>query len=329
MTEPRIESPALLVYAFAALDGAQNLAQSGWAALDDLWRACRVIGPSIEPLLSVSSPDHLPDPPSGSGSFRIIASARRTTPGRIRSVFVFTEHGTAGLVAAISADSDGIDAWNELVASWQQIAPTSDALLGQVTVLLGLSDDSLPEIADRLVTGFGLRAELPPAEHGPNGALLWDIDQFEGSRVLVVAAPRQAEKAVDSWAWAVDGRQGLTPLTRYCLNVYRAHHQRHLYQSLRPLSELVAETDTAITALAEQLTAADDPNTSSTELVSADQRVQRTQLGAAGLLWRLTKIQEMTTGVHALHANTRRHRPEQTIPGGMFDRDDKTLTWVR
>lgn len=326
MTKPRIDRPALLVYAFAALDGDADLARSGWAALDDLWRACRVLGPSTEPLLGVSSPDYLPDPPDQRGPFRIIASARRSTPGRIRSVFVFTEHGTAGLVAAISADRDGAEGWADLVAAWRKTALASDILLGSATVLLGLSDDPVGTAA-LLAKGFGLNVDLPQADDGPGGALLWDVDRSDRSRVLVIAAPPPAESTVDAWAWTVDGSQGLTPLPRYLLNVFRAYHQQNLYEALRPLSDVITETDSAVTALARHLPTADDPGTPATELLAADRGLQQVRLGTTGLLWRLTKIQEMATGVHGIRVNTRVNRPEATVSGGMFDRDDKALTW--
>ncbi|GAB3472510.1 CATRA conflict system CASPASE/TPR repeat-associated protein [Actinophytocola sediminis] len=327
MTPPTISRPALLVYAFAALDGGPELASAGWARLADLWRACRTIGPSTAPLLGVSAPEYLPDRPAGTGPFRIVASGSRATPGRTRSMFVFTEHGIAGLVAAISADRDGVDGFAELVADWRSVDPAGGALIGKVTVLLGLAATAtaLPEVAAGLATGYGARVDLPTADHGPAGALLWNLDESDRARVLVLAAEESAESAVDEWAWAVDGRQGLTPLTRYCLTVFRADHQRQLYESLRPLSELVTETDTAVTALAAHLVTADQP---ATELIAADQRLQRVRLGATGVLWRLSKVREMATGVHALRVNLRRHRPESTVPGAMFDHDDTALTWL-
>lgn len=45
MSPQAIGSPALVVYAFAALDGGADTTQRGWARLEELWSACRAVGP--------------------------------------------------------------------------------------------------------------------------------------------------------------------------------------------------------------------------------------------------------------------------------------------
>ncbi|MGM1061363.1 CATRA conflict system CASPASE/TPR repeat-associated protein [Saccharothrix sp. Mg75] len=329
----------MLLYAFASLDGGRVMAEQGWQQLDQVWRACREAGSMTAPLLSVDAPEQLPAVPTGSGPFRIVASAARATAGRIRSMFVFAEHGTAGLVAAISADDDGERAWADLIEQWHAVArPDAERNgIGRVTVLLGLSPDSsalddLATVGNRLARKLGVHADLPLADPGPAGALLWELrPSFETAdrhRTLVIAAPEHAEDTVDEWIWTADGHQGLVPLVRYCLNIYRAGHQRRVHEAQTPLPDLVADTDTAVTGLASQLASVGSPSAAPATVLATDDLVQQVQLATTKLLWRQTKIREMATTTRALHVNARRNRPAPSpIPGGMFARDDTDLAW--
>lgn len=324
-----------MVYAFAALDGGADTTRLGWARLEQLWSACRAVGPCTEPLLSVTAPERLPEAPAADEPFRVIASASRATPGPVRSVFVFAEYGTAGLVAALSADGDDIAGWRELVDQWQAATPPAATdLLGQTTVLLGFAPSlatrgEVGHIGFELARRFGIDDPVPEPDTGPGHALLWELRSDSGHRVLVVAAPDSAEDDVERWIWASDGRQGLMPLTRYCLNVARAEHQRHVFESLRPVADLIAEVDAATRALVIQL---DSPEGADTQrLLAADNALRRLQVSESGVLWRMTRIQEMAATVRALHANIHRHRPSGSAPatpGGMAARDEAMVTWL-
>jgi hypothetical protein len=337
MNPQAIGSPALVVYAFAALDGGADTTQRGWARLEELWTACRAVGPCTEPLLGVTAPEQLPEAPTSDEPFRVIASASRAAPGPVRSVFVFAEYGTAGLVAALSADGDGITGSRELINQWQAATPpATTSLLGQVTVLLGFAP-SLATRSDVGHIGFELARQLgaddpsPEADTGPGDSLLWELRPDSGHKVLVVAAPDSAEDDVERWIWATDGYQGLMSLTRYCLNVARAEHQRHVFQSLRPVSDLIAEVDAATKTLVIQLDSPGPADADAQRLLVADNALQRLQVSESGVLWRMTRIQEMAATVRALHANIHRHRPSGSAPatpGGMAARDDAMMTWL-
>ncbi|MBP2326097.1 hypothetical protein JOF56_006482 [Kibdelosporangium banguiense] len=315
MSRPQISSPALVIYSFVALD---DEARQGWAYLDRLWTACRAVGPATEPMLGITAPENLPDVPSGSGPFRIVASARRATAGPVRSMFVFTEHGTAGLIAAMSSD----ESWDTVVDEWTAAAPeTGRSVLGEYTILLGHSPDpqALGPAGAGLARRLGATAVLPAASKGPSGSLLWDLpSDNENRHTFIVAAPTTTETQIDEWVWATEGHQGLGKLARYCLNIARARHQRRVHEALKPVSELVAETDKVTSALVTHL------STDTAQLLAADNQVQQLQIAESGLLWRLTRTQEMTATVRALLANTRRNRPTED---GMFARDDAELTW--
>lgn len=290
-----------------------------------------------EPLLGMTAPEWLPEAPAGDGPFRVIASASRAAPGPVRSVFVFAEYGTAGLVAALSADGDGIASWQELIDQWQAAtAPAKPGLLGQTTVLLGFAPNlatrgDIGRIGVELARRFGAGDPSPEADTGPGDALLWELRPDSGHTVLVVAAPDSAQDDIERWIWASEGYQGLMPLTRYCLNMARAEHQRRVFESLRPVADLIAEVDAATKALMIQL---DSPGTAGADaqrLLTADNALQRLQVSESGVLWRMTRIQEMAATVRALHANINRHRPSGSAPAttsGMAMRDEAMVTWL-
>jgi hypothetical protein len=336
MAEPTVGKPALLLYAFAALDGSPESTAHAWEALDRLWAACRLAGAMTEPMLGIAAPEQLPVPPDGTGPFRVTASARRSTPGRLRSMFVFTEHGTAGLVVALSADQDGDAAWEELVDQWAATVAeaSNEELLGVVTVLVGLSPDEASAPAVR-TTGTRLACRLQGEQGvgrfdvGPGGVLVWRRESAPArTQVYVVAAEDSAEDAVDEWVWAADGRQGLMPLTRYCLNLYRTVHQRDLHRALPPVARLVAETDQRTTSLMAELARERRHELDPRALVAADEHLRAVQAATPGLLWRTVRVQDIATTVRALQANTRRHCPPDHVADGVFAADDAELTWL-
>ncbi|WP_239574917.1 CATRA conflict system CASPASE/TPR repeat-associated protein [Actinokineospora baliensis] len=304
MPQPRIDRPALVVYAFSALGGSD--AEAGWREVGELWRACRDLGEITAPLLGVDAPAHLPDTPPTGGGFRVVASARRATAGRVRSMFAFTEQDIAGVVAVLSADEDSARSWDELIGRWRATAPAS-TVSGRYQVLVGLAADDarVPEVATRLAAGDSIRY---PADDGPPGVRLWQVESPDDA-VFAVAGPVSAETAIDEWVWAVDGRQGLVPLTRYCLNLFRVEHQRRVHRALRPLADVIAESDAASTDLAAAFDSAGDAATPSAELIAADRRVRRSQIGSTGVLWRLTRVQDIAAGLRGTAANLARLGP--------------------
>lgn len=338
MADPTIVRPALLVYAFAALDGTPDSAQRAWRRLDRLWLASRVLGSMTEPMLGATAPERLPELPGQTGAFRIVASARRSTVDRMRSMFVFTEHGTAGLIAALAADADGVAGWTELISQWSAATrlDSDHDLLSMTLVLIGLTPDPglLADVGStgvRLVQQSGGGVNLTHSDQGPGSALIWRLDRAStGSQMLVIAALEHEEGLIDEWAWARDGRQGLMPLTRYCLSISRADHQRRLYQALQPIAKVIAETDDATAALMAELRRERRQELDAAALLLADQRVHQVQAARPGLLWRMTRIQEMAATVRALQANARRNRPLQddsSAPTDIFVRDDAELAW--
>ncbi|WP_327039564.1 CATRA conflict system CASPASE/TPR repeat-associated protein [Micromonospora maris] len=325
-----IIKPALLLYAFVALDGTPEATLRGWHRLSELWSAARTLGAITEPSLGESAPAHLPDLATDGGGFRVVASARRGTPGRTRSMFVFTEHGVAGLIAAVSADRDGFEGWNDLADSWSALAQPHTDLLGITAVLVGLSSD--PNGVDRIgATSRQISSVFGGLEHvfqegsGPGGATLWRFTPALGpTQVYALAAPESAEDLVDAWAWATDGRQGLMPFTRYCLNLHRAGHQRSIYRALRPAAKLVADTDEASGILLRELGREGRHGLDTAALVGADERMRLDQLAKPGLVWRVTRILEMAETVRTLRGNARRHQLSE--PSGMFADDDMELS---
>ncbi|MEU4159926.1 CATRA conflict system CASPASE/TPR repeat-associated protein [Actinoplanes sp. NPDC026670] len=330
MLRSAIGKPALLLYAFASLDGTPEAALRGWHRLDELWSAARAAGAMTEPSLGESAPAHLPDLVAAEGEFRVVASARRGAPGRVRSMFAFVENGVAGVIAAISADRDGLEGWTDLADSWADLARFDPDLLGVTAVLVGLSPD--PDGVDRvgaagrrISRAFGGHDNATQAGLGPGGSVVWRCTPtLEPRQVFTLAAPESAEDLVDAWAWAADGRQGLMPFTRYCLNLLRAGHQRRVHRGLRPLARLIADSDDACGLLLRELGRDARRGLDTTALVAADERLRQDQLATSGLVWRVTRILEMAETVRTLRGNARRHHPDE--PHGMFAADDAELS---
>lgn len=327
-----ITKPALLFYAFAALDGTPEATLRGWRRLGELWSAARVLGGMTEASVGKSAPAHLPDLPAQDGGFRVVASARRGAAGRTRSMFVFTEHGVAGLVAAVSADRDGVEGWTDLAAGWAALAGPGADLLGSTVVLVGLSPDlagvdQVGAASGQVSPEFGGDRIPCQTGFGPDGVTIWRFTPALGpTQVYAVAAPESAEDLVDGWAWAVDGRQGLMPLTRYCLNLLRVGHQRRIYRALRPVGHLVAEADDASEILLRQLGREGRHGLDTADLVTTDERMRLDQLAKPGLVWRVTRILEMAETVRTLRGNARRHQPnEPNEPSGMYAADDTEM----
>lgn len=144
-------------------------------------------------------------------------------------------------------------------------------------------------------------------------------------------APEQRETELDEWTWAVAGHQGLMPFTRYCLHVAKGRYQAEVYRRLRPVSEVIRETDTTARDVLRVLDETGRRTADAATLVAADASLQHQQLRDAGLLWTLTRLQEMEQTADIARTNARRHAPTCTTAhtgDTLFARDDATLSWL-
>lgn len=336
-----ITSPALLVYCFASIEASiehdAERSRGGWDRLNTLWAACRAMG-TTEPSLSALAPAELPAAPTGRRAFQVVASARRGG-GAVRSVFVFAEHEIVGLVTALSADSAGTDGLSEVLGEWLSHVPPEapgNGVIGEVTLIVGLCPAGTvvpPDVVDQLgplATRLGTNAIPLAPGHGPAGTRIWEFrSSAEHRRVIALIAPDDRERELDEWLWAVQGRQGLVPFTRYCLNVAKGRYQAGVYRELTPVSELIADTDRAARKVLERLVEQRNQALDTAALVRADAELQGQQLGDAGLLWRITRLQEMAQTVQTARADARRHMPSgalESADGGLFGRT--MLSWA-
>ncbi|MFJ4844507.1 MULTISPECIES: CATRA conflict system CASPASE/TPR repeat-associated protein [unclassified Streptomyces] len=300
-----------------------------------LWAACGRLG-MTSAFGGLPLPDRpFPDPPVPAADFTVLAAAARddTSPG-LHAAFLFAEHDVLGLVALLAPnDLDaGLPQWTTLLGEWTAASagagvtgPPPDGILGEFRVFTALYRNESPR--SRQSTAELVRRHGPlPGESDDtwwrghdvteHGFSIWRTGRGDPRDALAhfcVLAPMRAERALDEWAWAAEGENGLRPLTHYLMHASKAGYEARRYEeyvSGEPLHARRARSDREALALLRALEPSASGHPVSLRAVLAAAAVlDRTQLGPQGALWTITRHRELARTVAIAVANMRLHAP--------------------
>ncbi|MEJ3744399.1 CATRA conflict system CASPASE/TPR repeat-associated protein [Actinomycetes bacterium KLBMP 9797] len=321
--------PALAVHTFFAAGSAPAPLRALWDGVAGLGMDTPIAGRPVD----------LPEVPGpGPDGLEVLAARQRVVPGAVYEALAYRSHDTVGVSVLLAPNDDRVD-WRALREQWAAHAPRADAALGTVTVYLGLA----PRRPWRL--GHAQRAarlvrhvpDQPPSTvdrtadwcRTADGLLVSELspDAGHAHRRLVVLADAADESTLDEWTWLSDGRE-LPPLTRYVLHAAKLRHQERVLVAARPgLRAAVERTERACDTLAELLRT---PEPSAPQLRAAARDLALVQAEQGGLVMASTDASDMAETVRAARHNMAAAlgRSPRCRPGGPFDRDQATATWL-
>ena len=345
MTKPAALKPALFVYAFVPAEPPTNRAAiHGY--LRDLWLACHALGME-EPIRKIGVGTEAPAQFGPSDGFRLLAAARRPHDGAIYSGFLFSEHDTVGLVAAMAPNdpNDNLSRWQQLHLAWSDAAGGSgppDGVLGETLAFQALHSNSLetPAAACRDLVGDALPVLGTPSWNElvtvtDRDFLLWEATherEHSRRRVLCVLAAESDERSLDAWMWTT-GSPGLPPLGHYLLHASKVRYEADVYRAMPALRDTKAVIEGELKHLLDLLEDVDEePRVPTRRLLAAQARLSRLQNRESGLVMGMTQLRELRRTVEIAENNLRLSIPAATVPGGgqsPFDRDVGLARWLR
>ncbi|MFB6394806.1 CATRA conflict system CASPASE/TPR repeat-associated protein [Polymorphospora lycopeni] len=340
MGEPRLVDQQMVVHVFAPAAGPH--ATAAYAALRDLWDACRHLFRLDDEIPGLDAPARLPETaadlpaPAGTGPEWILAGQERADADY--QAVLRRHHDLLNLSLALAPGPPPTDAapahwprWHDLDRQWNALAVGRTApLLGVVRIYLaGMTD--LPDAgpagippAGRAAVGRALAGQLPgpaprwaePAQLG-DSALLWELpysDDARWERRLLLAAPTHDDATVSAWVWS-DGSAAIPPLARYLLHTAKARFQLRVLRRDNPSDDLRDRVD----ALAADVRAGD----TSAAVIGALTAVQRD----ANLSVEDLRAMRHTVGVakHNMAAAWGRTPPAVQ---GLFADDQDMIDWL-
>ena len=330
---------ALLVYSFAPIyDGTPQ--EGGWAYLRAQWQACAAFG-MTEPLDGTGTPVTFPAAPPEAGPLRLLAYARHPSESMLYSAFLFADHDTVGLVAAIAPNDQDprMRSWDQLVQAWRRsVAATLPAagLLGEVIVLTGLTGKASPLArlfgagsgsVDDSVRKAAIAALGQPWESAAvtaSGIRVYGFaraDQAARGQTYCLVAEQSAEATLDQWAWARPGYWGLAPFTRLCLHAAKLSYDEAVHRAAKSVSATIAQIDSAVVDIVRTASGWTEASpVQPRELLATDARLRLLLQQLHGLGWSVTRLRDLRETVNIALSNLRRYLPEVVARVG--DADD-------
>ncbi|MBQ0983574.1 hypothetical protein KBZ10_03315 [Streptomyces sp. F63] len=322
----RITKPALLVMAFTPAD--PEAAGHSQEHLESLWRACRSLG-MTESIAGISVPaDHIDfdSARSTTSEFTLLAAAERAAADSLYSAFAFADHDVVGVVALLAPNDTTTDLsqWGHLDAEWSAAVaaagrpPPSRGMLGEFRVFealydrgLGFGDRAMCDLVRRHAPRRGRESWWTGFDRTEHGFAVWRSDDTGPGAVsdLYILAPARRETDLDEWAWAVAGRHGLRPLTRYVIQLSKIRYQHQRYAASGTSNAQIAESDERTTELLRELKYAMRGPVPLERVLKASALVDEAQFGPQGLLWTITRLRQLSRSLSIAVGNMRLHTP--------------------
>jgi hypothetical protein len=257
------------------------------------------------------------------------------------SAFLFAEHDTAGLVAAIAPNDQDprLRSWDQLLQAWRRgvgAMPPSAGLLGEVIVLTGLTGKAGPlarflgaggEAVDDAVRKAAVAALGQPWESAAvtaSGIRVYGFaraDPADRSQAYCLVAGQSAEATLDQWAWARPGYWGLTPFTRLCLHAAKLSYEEAVHRAGKPVAAAIAQIDGAVLDIVRAASGWTEASpVQPRELLAMDTRLGMLLQQLHGLGWSVTRLRDLRETVNIALSNLRRYLPEVVARAG--DADD-------
>jgi hypothetical protein len=330
---------ALLVYSFAPIyDGTPE--EGGWVYLRAQWQACAALG-MTEPLDGTGTPVAFPAAPPEAGPLRLLAFARHPSESMLYSAFLFAEHDTVGLVAAIAPNDQDprMRSWDQLVQAWRRgvgVTLPPAGLLGEVIVLTGLAGMASPlarffgagsESVDDSVRKAAIAALGQPWESAAvtaSGIRVYGFaraDPAARGQTYCLMAEQSAVATLDQWAWARQGYWGLAPFTRLCLHAAKLSYEEAVHRAAKSVSAATAQIDSAVVDIVRTASGWTEASpVQPRELLAMDTHLRLLQQQLHGLGWSVTRLRDLRETVNIALSNLRRYLPEVVARVG--DADD-------
>ena len=330
---------ALLVYSFAPIyDG--TLGEGGWAYLRAQWQACAALG-MTEPLDGTGTPVTFPAALPEAGPLRLLAFARHPSESMLYSAFLFAEHDTVGLVAAIAPNDQDprMRSWDQVVQAWRRGVDArlpSAGLLGEVIVLTGLTGKASPlarffgagsESVDDSVRKAAIAALGQPWESAAvtaSGIRVYGFARANPAargQTYCLVAEQSAEATLDQWAWARQGYWGLAPFTRLCLHAAKLSYEEAVHRAAKSVSAATAQIDSAVVDIVRTASGWTEASPMQPrQLLAMDTHLRLLLQQLHGLGWSVTRLRDLRETVNIALSNLRRYLPEVVARVG--DADD-------
>ncbi|MEU9187760.1 CATRA conflict system CASPASE/TPR repeat-associated protein [Streptomyces sp. NPDC048484] len=323
-----ITKPALLIMAFAPADS--EIDNHSRDYLECLWRACRSLG-MVDPIPGTSAPaDHIDFSSAHPVAleFTLLAAAQRTGDESLYSAYAFADHDVVGVVALLAPNDTTADLtqWGDLDTEWSEAVvaagrpPRPWGMLGEFRVFEALhgrrfarSERAMCDLVGRYAPGTGSEPWWTGFDRTEHGFAVWRSTETVGPEAptdLYVLAPARRDLALDAWAWAADGQQGLRPLTRYLIQLSKIRHQQRLYAASGASQAQIVESDERTTALLRELESATRRPVPLERVLKMSQLLDETQFGPQGLLWTITRRRQLSRSLSTAVANMRLHTPD-------------------
>ncbi|MEU1038219.1 CATRA conflict system CASPASE/TPR repeat-associated protein [Streptomyces sp. NPDC005907] len=319
--------PALVVTCF--VPRAAETDEPNHPYLDTVWTACRALG-MTEPIAGGPAP--LPELPTGLGhgqEFTMLGAATRAGSGALYSAFAFTEHDVAGVVALLAPNETrtGLEGWNPLLQEWTTAltaagpAPSREGILHEFRIFEALhrgraggSRRADCEHVRRWAPSGGSGTWWQGFDETAEGFRVWNTEEYDSPDPLSdlhVLAPSRQEDALDAWAWALPGHQGLRPLTRYLMHAAKVRFEERQYVSSEPVNKRVDRSDRETEDLLRVLAPTSTGRPVSLDRIrTAAALLDRGQFGPHGLLWTITRQRQLVRTVSIAVDNMRLHTPD-------------------
>jgi hypothetical protein len=336
---PQVVKQALVAYSFAPItDGRPP--QDGWAYLHAQWQACTALG-MTEPLDGTQTPVSFPATPPEAGPLRLLAFARHPSETMLYSAFLFAEHDTVGLVAAIAPNDQDprLGSWDQLLHAWRRALgamPPSAGLLGEVIVLTGLTEKASPltrflraggESVDDSIRRTASAALGQPWESAAVTASGIRVYGFARpapaprSQTYCLVAGQSAEATLDEWVWARPGYWGLAPFTRLCLHVAKLSYEEAVHRAARSISATTAQVDSAVADIVRTASGWTEASpVQPRQLLAMDTHLRSLLQQLHGLGWSVTRLRDLRETVDIALSNLHRYLPKVVARVG--DADD-------
>ncbi|HEX4094109.1 MAG TPA: CATRA conflict system CASPASE/TPR repeat-associated protein [Trebonia sp.] len=223
----------LIVHLFAPGEGPR--AAASYAALRDLWLACRQLFLMREPIAGIGLPDQLPATYrelAGSARYRAdeeAALAAQERPDADCQAILRRHRNVLNLSVVLAAPeaatppASGHSWWQDLDSQWSFLAERSSAaLLGEARIYLARSPRPADERLDALLPAaarISYWGRDRAATDGPLAiweALPWSDDRAVRRLVLAFGDAEEADLLASVWAWS-RGDTAIPPLARYLL----------------------------------------------------------------------------------------------------------------
>lgn len=321
MMTPTLESNALLVHLFVAVDGKHRDADHEY--LRQVWRACGAVLGMTEPIAITGLPV---EPEAGwdgsAGSSGVVAA--RTRPGSgVQQAVLRREHDTFCLAVMREPAPDDGASWAELDRQWSR-AIDEQAMGQPPTGVIGVARLFLARLVDPAVTSTpdaalteAVRARCPAHANAGTwwqrgvgvgeGFAVWEASARDDGRVerrIVVVAAANCDAELSAWTWT-RGDQEMTPFARYLLHTAKLRYQLRVWRDGQGFRPLRRETDHTVgTLLGMVVTSAQRMRSlSQAELLNASAQLVSLQARELGLVQRSSSLREMRRTVDIAASN--------------------------